>query len=55
MAAVAGFDIYNPVLGMAGADGALYSVDLLTGKATARGTFAHGDQVSDIAIPLNQD
>lgn len=68
VAAVAGFDIYNrvrdgasvgaealAVLGMAGADAALYSVDLLTGKATARGTFARGDQVSDIAIPLNQD
>ena len=66
--AVAGFDIYNrvrdgasvgadalAVLGTAGGDGALYSVDLLTGKATARGSFARGDQVTDIAIPLNQD
>lgn len=68
VAAVAGFDIYNRVrdgasvgaealaaLGMPGADGALYSVNLLTGKATARGSFARGDQVSDIAIPLNQN
>ena len=43
------------VLGMAGMDSALYSVNLLTGKATARGNFARGAQVSDIAIPLNQD
>ena len=68
VAAVAGFDIYNrvrdgvsvgveaiAVLGMAGMDSALYSVNLLTGKATARGNFARGAQVSDIAIPLNQD
>jgi hypothetical protein len=67
-AAIAGFDIYNrvrdgagtgaealAVWSMAGADGMLYSVDLLTGKATARGNFARADQVTDIAIPLNQD
>lgn len=65
---VAGFDIYNrirdgvsagvealAVLSVAGGDGALYSVDLLTGKASARGKFARTDQVTDIAIPLNQD
>lgn len=67
-AAIAGFDIYNrvrdgagtgaealAVLSMGGADGMLYSVNLLTGKATARGNFARADQVTDIAIPLNQD
>lgn len=34
---------------------ALYSVDLLTGKAAQRGRFARNDLVTDIAIPLNQD
>ncbi|MGZ8290408.1 MAG: DUF4394 domain-containing protein [Telluria sp.] len=65
---VAGFDIYNrvrasvsvgaealAVLAAAGEEGALYSVDLLTGKATARGKFSREHQVTDIAIPLNQD
>jgi len=32
----------------------LYRVSLPTGKATLRGTFRSRDQVTDIAIPLNQ-
>lgn len=33
---------------------ALYSINLLTGKATLRSQFAASDEVYDIAIPLNQ-
>lgn len=32
----------------------LYSINLLTGKATLRGTFSNQFQMLDIAIPLNQ-
>ena len=32
----------------------LYSITLFTGKASSRGSFASQNQVSDIAIPLNQ-
>lgn len=62
-----GFDIYSIVragvtvdvqalASFTGASGgsALYSVKLPTGKATPRGQFASHNQVTDIAIPLNQ-
>ncbi|RJG23195.1 DUF4394 domain-containing protein [Massilia cavernae] len=65
---VAGFDIYSrvrggisernealAVLAIGSEDSMLYSVDLLAGKASARGRFSRNDQVRDIAIPLNQD
>jgi hypothetical protein len=32
----------------------LYSVDVLTGRATSRGAFLNGTTVVGIAIPLNQ-
>jgi Domain of unknown function (DUF4394) len=32
----------------------LYAINLLTGKSTSRGKFKSGNQVIDIAIPLNQ-
>ncbi len=64
---VAGFDIYSTIRSgvtvdvqslasiktAAGATG-LYSVNLPTGKATLRGSFATQTMVTDIAIPLNQ-
>lgn len=63
----AGFDIYSTVrngvtvdaralASLRAADGSvsLYSVDLLTGKATRRGGFSSRTRVIDIAIPLNQ-
>ena len=63
----AGFDIYSTIrngvtvavqslASLQTADGAisLYSVSLPTGKATSRGSFAAGNKVIDIAIPLNQ-
>ncbi|WP_334187236.1 DUF4394 domain-containing protein [Noviherbaspirillum sp.] len=62
-----GFDIYSTVRdgvtvdvqGLASlhtADGAtsLYSINLVTGKATARGSFSGQNKVIGIAIPLNQ-
>ncbi|MFD4245716.1 DUF4394 domain-containing protein [Streptomyces sp. NPDC058525] len=59
----AGFDIYyNPAAGTnhgfaaIGTGGAyrLYSVDVLTGKATDKGAFPQKYQVTDLALPLNQ-
>ncbi|WP_260614629.1 DUF4394 domain-containing protein [Streptomyces sp. WAC07061] len=59
----AGFDIYyNPVAGTnhgfaaigTGGSYRLYAVDLLTGKATRKGTFPAKYQVTDLALPLNQ-
>lgn len=62
-----GFDIYSTIrngvtvavqslASLQTANGAisLYSVSLPTGKATNRGSFAAGNKVTDIAIPLNQ-
>ena len=62
-----GFDIYSTIrdgvtvavqslASLQTADGAisLYSVSLPTGKAATRGSFAAGNKVTDIAIPLNQ-
>lgn len=40
-------------LTVGGASG-LYSIDLLQGKAKARGSFSSGNAVTGIAIPLNQ-
>ncbi|MGP3690325.1 DUF4394 domain-containing protein [Streptomyces sp. IBSNAI002] len=59
----AGFDVYyNPDAGTnrgfaaIGTGGAyrLYSVDVLTGKATDKGAFPEKYQVTDLALPLNQ-
>ncbi|WP_167455654.1 DUF4394 domain-containing protein [Streptomyces populi] len=59
----AGFDIYyNPATGMnhgfaaIGTAGAyrLYGVNLLTGKATDKGSFPKKYQVTDLALPINQ-
>lgn len=65
--AIVGSDIYSTVrsgttvrtkafasLTVGGASG-LYRVDLLQGKATARGLFTSGTTVTGIAIPLNQN
>lgn len=65
--AVSGFDIYSVLRGGVStgalafasitlADGStgFYRVTLSTGKATLQRAFASGDQVVDIAIPLNQ-
>ena len=62
-----GFDIYSKLrdgatvdvqayASITAADGssAFYKMSLPTGKATLRGGFAAGTQVTDIAIPLNQ-
>lgn len=62
-----GFDIYSTLrdgasvdnqayASLHAADGssAFYKISLSTGKATLRGGFASGTQVTDIAIPLNQ-
>ena len=62
-----GFDIYSKLRDGATADvqawasltaldgsTAFYKISLPTGKATLRGGFASGTQVTDIAIPLNQ-
>jgi len=63
-----GFDIYSTVRNgvtvdleafaslTSAVDGrvGLYEINLLTGKATTRGTFRSQDQVIDIAIPLSQ-
>ena len=64
---VAGFDIYSKVRNGSTVDvqslasiklpdgsTGLYSIKLPTGKATRRGGFANGLEVTDIAIPLNQ-
>ncbi|MCY0951445.1 DUF4394 domain-containing protein [Streptomyces sp. H27-S2] len=62
----AGFDIYySPKTGTnkgfatlsTGTNGIyrLYEVNILTGKATSRGTFPRQQQVTDIALPLNQE
>ncbi|MFJ3586762.1 DUF4394 domain-containing protein [Streptomyces sp. NPDC090127] len=59
----AGFDVYHhPATGMnhgfaAIRDGGayrLYAVDVLTGKATAKGAFPARYQVTDLALPVNQ-
>ena len=65
--ALVGFDTYSTVRNGATVnvqslasikttDGAtkLYSINVPTGKATARGSFISDNQVIDIAIPLNQ-
>ncbi len=62
-----GFDIYSDIdegttsrvralasLSTGGGAG-LYRINLLTGQASPRGSFDSGDQVVDIAIPLEQD
>ena len=62
-----GFDIYSTIRGGMTVDNEgyatltatdnstqLYSINLLTGRATARGAFSFQNQVIDIAIPLNQ-
>lgn len=60
----AGFDIYySPKTGMnkgfaaisTGSSYGLYEINVLTGKATSRGMFPGQQQVTDIALPLNQD
>ncbi len=64
---VAGFDIYSKVRNGSTVDVqalasiklpdgsvGLYSIKLPTGKATTRGSFANGLEVTDIAIPLRQ-
>ncbi len=64
---VAGFDIYSKVRNGSTVDVqalasiklpdgsvGLYSIKLPTGKATGRGSFANGLEVTDIAIPLSQ-
>ncbi|MEU2180943.1 DUF4394 domain-containing protein [Streptomyces thermolilacinus] len=59
----AGFDIYySPATGMnhgfatigTGGSWRLYSVDLLTGKATGKGGFPNTYKVTDLALPINQ-
>ncbi|MFD4247000.1 DUF4394 domain-containing protein [Streptomyces sp. NPDC058525] len=60
----AGFDIYyNPAAGtnhgfaaIGNNSGAyrLYAVDVLTGKATDKGSIPSGYQVTDLALPINQ-
>ncbi|MFG2332822.1 DUF4394 domain-containing protein [Streptomyces sp. NPDC048604] len=59
----AGFDIYyNPASGMnhgfaaigTGGTYRLYSVDVLTGKATSKGAFPTRYQVTDLALPISQ-
>ena len=61
-----GFDIYTPINGGITADvhgfaslvtegrARFFKVNLLTGRAVARGFFRTRDQVTDIAVPLNQ-
>lgn len=61
-----GFDIYTRINGgttgdvqgyaslISGDRSRLYRINLLTGKATPRGTFRSRDQVIDIAVPLRQ-
>ncbi|MER8097002.1 DUF4394 domain-containing protein [Streptomyces goshikiensis] len=60
----AGFDIYySPKAGTnkgfatisAGSGYGLYEINVLTGKATALGQFPARQQVTDIALPLNQN
>lgn len=59
----AGFDIYHDAKagtnkGFAtintGRGYGLYAIDILTGKATGQGRFPARQQVTDIALPLNQ-
>ncbi|MGP3685800.1 DUF4394 domain-containing protein [Streptomyces sp. IBSNAI002] len=59
----AGFDIYYDAKSgtnegfaaiNAGNGYGLYEINALTGKATSRGMFPNGQQVTDIALPLNQ-
>ncbi|WP_046776992.1 DUF4394 domain-containing protein [Streptomyces yangpuensis] len=60
----AGFDIYHntatgtnhgfAAIGTAGTY-RLYSVDILTGKATDKGAFPAKYQVTDLALPINQE
>ncbi|MFF4435167.1 DUF4394 domain-containing protein [Streptomyces sp. NPDC001513] len=59
----AGFDIYyNAKTGTnkgfatlgTGSSYSLYEINILNGKATSRGTFPSRQQVTDIALPLNQ-
>lgn len=65
--ATVGFDIYSSLdgsgatvdnLGFAsltvGSGTGFYGISLLTGRATFRGSFSSGNQVTDIAVPLNQ-
>ena len=54
-----GFDIYSSTrsgvnAGYAVTGARLFGVDLLTGKASAKGGFGKGRQVVDLAIPLRQ-
>ncbi|MEU6314760.1 DUF4394 domain-containing protein [Streptomyces sp. NPDC047014] len=58
-----GFDIYyDPAAGTnhgfavlgTGSGYRLYGVDVLTGKATDKGAFAKGTQVTDLALPIAQ-
>ncbi|MET9323411.1 DUF4394 domain-containing protein [Streptomyces sp. NPDC003038] len=60
----AGFDIYyNAKAGTnkgfaalnTGGSYGLYEINILNGKATSRGTFPERQQVTDIALPLNQE
>ncbi len=60
----AGFDIYySPKTGAnkgfatlsTGGSYRLYEVNILTGRATSRGAFPGQQQVTDIALPLNQE
>ncbi|MCX5300563.1 DUF4394 domain-containing protein [Streptomyces sp. NBC_00193] len=60
----AGFDIYHsPESGLnkgfaaldAGNGHSLYEINLLTGKASSLGAFPNKQQVTDIALPLNQE
>ncbi|MFI8341960.1 DUF4394 domain-containing protein [Streptomyces sp. NPDC085639] len=59
----AGFDIYyNPMAGTnhgfaavgTGGSYRFYAVDVLTGKATSKGSFPAEYQVTDLALPINQ-
>ncbi|WP_405435102.1 DUF4394 domain-containing protein [Streptomyces avidinii] len=60
----AGFDIYYDAkagtnkgfaaLGT-GSSSSLYEINILNGRATGRGAFANRQQVTDIALPLNQE
>ena len=65
--AVTGFDTYSTIrngvtvnvqslASIKTVDGAtkLYSINVLTGKASSRGSFSAENQIIDIAIPLNQ-
>ncbi|WUR82871.1 DUF4394 domain-containing protein [Streptomyces phaeochromogenes] len=54
-----GFDIYSSArngtnTGYAVTGGKSFRVNLLTGKLSSLGSFGHGRQVVDVALPLNQ-